>query len=75
MAPVIQVNRAGRSANMIQHTMRQTIIEHFLIYIYVSGKSDTVDVSYHMQYSGPGTMLHLKQNILTYDTFSSTNVA
>ena len=61
MVSIIQVNRAGRSVNMIQHKRlafrRQTFIESLLyiyiyiyidIYIYASGIYAAVDFSYDM---------------------------
>ena len=65
---IIQVNRTGRSVNMIQHKRlafrRQTFIKPLLyiyIYIYASEIYAAVDFSYDMTYSGTGTMLHLAE--------------
>ena len=68
MVSIIQVNRTGRSVNMIQHKglacRRQKIIEVLLyiyIFIYASGIYAVVDFSSDMTYSGTGTILHLAE--------------
>ena len=60
MVSIIQVNRTGRSVNMIQHK-RLAFRRQTIIYIYASGIYAAVDFSYDMTYSGTDTMLHLAE--------------
>ena len=64
MVSIIQVSRTWRSVNMIQYKRlafsRQQFIKHY--YIYISGIYAAVDFSYHMKYSGNGTIGHSENN-------------